>query len=135
MNTATPLVTIQQLKKEQQSRANALGNACLIFFAFSDKQFHENKTPLKPGEKYVSLGAGTYMPKGKVEEYKTGLKEISRWYKLAVKENNLRRANIISALNNHEANFTGDIEGAMDELGGDYSSTEVRQVLSETMTG
>lgn len=54
----------QTLKEEKQKRINQAVAESKMFFAFSDEQFEENKTPLKEGEKYARIGAGGFMPRG-----------------------------------------------------------------------
>lgn len=125
--------TIQELKKEKEQKVTALINESLMFFAFSNEQFAANKTPLQEGEKYVSIGAGGYMPKSKVSVYIDGIATIEKWYKAAVKANNARRDNIVYELNNHESYYTHDIEDALNALGGDYTSTEVTAVFNQTV--
>ena len=103
-----------------------------MFFAFSTEQFHENKTPLKEGEKYVSIGMGGYMPKGNVQQYLDGSKTIEKWYKAEIKAcKGARRANIAYELNNHEAYYTGDISDTLRSLGRDYTRAEVLKVYIE----
>lgn len=101
-----------------------------MFFAFSNEQFAENKTPLKEGEKYVSLGAGAYLPKGSVDKYISGIKEIEKWYKTTIKENKVRSENILYELCNHEAFYTCDIEDTLLALGSDYTQDEVQAVYN-----
>lgn len=120
--------TISEVKAAQQLKVNELMTNCGVFWAFSNEQFLTNKTPLAEGEKYVSIGAGGYMPKGKVEAFKSGMKEIKAWYKSAIKKDGLRRAYIIYELNNHEAFYTGDIDLAVEVLGSDYTREEVLEV-------
>lgn len=122
---------LDEIKKEKEDKITALIKECLMFFAFSNEQFNEGKTQLQPSEKYVHIGAGAYMPKGKLDTYLNGIKVINKWYKESVKENNLRRQNIEYALNNHEATYTGEIEPAMLELGEDYSPKEIQEVLNQ----
>jgi hypothetical protein len=57
-----------------------------MFFAFSTEQFNESKTPIKEGEKYLSLGAGAYMPESSAKRWISGSKEINNWYKSEVKK-------------------------------------------------
>lgn len=102
-----------------------------MFFAFSNEQFQQNKTPLQEGEKYVSLGAGAYLPKSKVEIYIKGTKSIDEWFKSTVKSNKLKTANILYELNNHEAFYTNDLESTLSTLGEDYTEEEVRKVFNE----
>ncbi len=125
--------SIGELKKEETDKVSALIKECSMFFAFSNEQFHANKTPLQPDEKYVDMGSGCFLPKGKAQTYRDGIKAINKWYKDAVKDNNLRRENIEYALNNHEATYTGEIEDALIELGDDYSPQEVQEVLRQMM--
>lgn len=122
---------LSALKREEQSKVNQLINECKIFFAFSDEQFHKNKTPLQTGEKYVALGAGAYMPKGQVERYRSGIKAINKWYKDSVNGKKLRKANIVHAIHNHEAHYTGEIDEVMDALGSDYTKEEVMAIFRE----
>lgn len=121
--------TLADIKKEKESRVSALLDSCGVFFAFSNEQFEQNKTPLEEGEKYVSIGAGGYMPKSKVNLYLEGMKDINKWYKKEVAYNKLRKENIADALRNHEAGYTGEIEPALNELGEGYSKDEVKEVL------
>lgn len=120
---------LSQIKKQKEDKVSELINTCSMFFAFSNAQFTENKTPLQEGENYVHLGAGAYMPKGKVDAYLYGIKAINKWYKLAIKENKLRKDNIVYELNNQEAFYTGEIETTVDALGDDYNESEVREVF------
>lgn len=120
--------TIHELKAENQAKFDSLLTECKVFFAFSNEQFHNNKTPLQEGEKYVSIGAGGYMPKGQVDNYLKGVEAINKWYKAALKSNKARRANIVYELCNHEAFYTGDIDSTLDALGPDYTRSEVLEV-------
>lgn len=122
---------IHEIKQAKENKVSELINKCSMFFAFSDEQFHKNKTPLQEGEKYVSIGAGAYMPKGQVDNYLNGIKEIEKWYKATVKNNKARRENIVYELNNHEAFYTHEIEDTLDALGSDYTAEEVMQVFRE----
>jgi hypothetical protein len=71
-------VTIQDLKREQDQKLSALFAECGVFWAFSEEQFHKNKTPLQEGEKYVSIGAGGYLPKGHVSKFSEGMERIRK---------------------------------------------------------
>ena len=100
-----------------------------MFFAFSTSQFEENKTQLQEGEKYVSLGAGAYIPKNQVENYLSGFETIDKWYKMELKKNKLRRQHIAFELANYESYYSNDIEDAMEALGNEYSRQEVLTVF------
>ena len=119
------------IKEEKQKRVNELLNACSVFWAFSNEQFEKNKTPLQEGEKYISIGAGGYMPRGKATELTQGMKDIDIWYKAEIKANKARKQNIAYELANHEAYYTNDIEDTLQALGGDYTKEEVLTVFNQ----
>ena len=125
------MTTINELKDQKQTKVDQLLNNCLIFFAFSNEQFDKNKTPLQEGEKYVSIGAGGYMPKSKVDAFTKGMKDINNWYKAEVKANKgMRTANILYELNKHEAFYTGEISDTLASLGRGYTAKEVWTVYN-----
>jgi len=124
--------TIQEIKKEHSTKLDELLKECQIFWAFSDAQFAENKVQLAEGDKYVSIGAGGYMPKSLVDRYIDGSKALKKWYSAAVKENKgARRANIAYELANHEAYYTGSIADTLAALGSGYTAKEVWKVYYE----
>ncbi len=90
----------------------ALGKAG-AFFAFSDKQFDEQK---KPDVKYVSAGMGMICPK---ENVATLMTELDAIYKESIQQDiaeNGLNAIIRRELNNHEAYYTNDIESTVSAL-------------------
>lgn len=106
-------------------------NDCQVFWAFSNKGFEENKTPLEEGDRYISIGAGGYMPKSKQAAFEKGFKEINAWYKKATKENKeARRALIAYELANHEAYYTNCISETMLALGKGFTPKEVWAVFN-----
>ena len=105
-----------------------------MFFALSNEQFATKKTPLQEGENYVSIGAGGYMPKGNVDKYLNGSKEIKKWYKAEMRATKgMRVDNIKYELANHECYYTGEIQDAIDALGKGYTYKEVFKIYSETL--
>jgi hypothetical protein len=120
----------QEIREQEHKDINALYINMGVFWAFSNSQFDENKTPLLPGEKYVSIGAGGYMPKHNVEALLQGSKDIHARAKQQIKDNKAREAHIIYELSNHETYYTGDITNALDALGQDYTSEEVLKVFN-----
>jgi hypothetical protein len=122
-------MNISEIKNEKQRKVDQLLTDCKVFFAFSNEQFEKNKTPLNDGEKYVSIGAGGYMPKGMIQAFKEGSNLIDREYKAAIKEHKQRKENILYELRNREAFYTGDIEETVEVLGSDYSHNEVMEVF------
>ena len=130
--TNTVTRSIHDIKDEREAKQTQLFNECGLFWAFSNQQFTENKTPLKEGEKYVSIGGGGYLPKGNLDKFLDGMKEQDKWYKAEVKANKgARRASIVYELANHEAYYTGTIDDTMDALGKEYTRKEVLKVYLE----
>lgn len=124
--------SIHDLKREEAQKLDALFKECGVFFAFSEEQFHANKTPLKEGEKYVSMGAGGYLPKGNVSKVSEGMERIRKEFNAAVNASRKqRRALIAYELNNHEAHYTGDISDTLEALGKGFTAKEVRKVYAE----
>lgn len=112
----------------RQDKTNKLMTSLGVFWAFSKEQFEEGKTPLKEGEKYVSIGMGGYMPKGNVNALIEGMKHIGNEFKKAMKDAKARKAHIAYELNNHEAYYTRDITSTLDALGEDFTKEEVMAV-------
>jgi hypothetical protein len=101
-------MNLQELKKQQEEANSQLFKECGLFFAFSNEQFEENKTPLKEGEKYVHVMAGGYLPKGNVDTLLKGMEANRKAYQKQVKALNLRLKEIAYELGNHECYYTGD---------------------------
>ena len=128
----TTVKNIHDIKTEREAKQTQLFKECGLFWAFSNEQFDKNKTPLKEGEKYVSIGAGGYLPKGNVDTFLNGMANINKWYKAEVKANKgARRANIVYELANYESYYTGDITNALEALGAGYIRKEVLKVYLE----
>jgi hypothetical protein len=124
-------VDYQDIKKEKQKMTTELFEKCGVFFAFSEEQFEENKTPLKEGEKYVSIGGGGYMPKGSIKAFEEGMKAISNYGKQKVKQGNLAESEILYELQNHECFYTGDISDVVDLFEGTYTEKQIRDVYNK----
>jgi hypothetical protein len=99
---------LQELKQKQEDANSKLFIECGLFFAFSNEQFHANKTPLKEGEKYVPILGGGYVPKGNLNKLLDGMKATRKEYETAIKANNLRLKQITYEFGNHECFYTGD---------------------------
>jgi hypothetical protein len=121
--------TISEIKKEQEDKMSVLFKECGVFFAFSNSQFQENKTPLAEGDKYVSIGGGGYCPKSKAKTLLDGFDINEAWYKAEIKANKARKSHILYELDNHEAYYTHDIQSTLDALGEDYTREEVLKVF------
>jgi len=77
------------------------------FFAFSNKQFDEEK---KEGVKYVNMGAGLICPKENIEQFlNCHASIIETGMNLDLNENG-KEGVIKRELANHECYYTGDIE-------------------------
>ena len=100
----------QEIKAEAEKRLSTLLTECGVFWAFSNEQFEQNKTPLKEGEKYVSIGMGGYMPKGNIQAFSQGNKDLAAWQKAEIKKYKQQDEQIKYELYNHECFYTGDVE-------------------------
>lgn len=121
---------LTEIKIEKQAKIDALINEVQMFFAFSNEQFTTNRVPLTEGDKYLSLGAGCYMPKSNYPKYSEGIKLINKWYRQQTSPKSLRRANIVFELNNREAFYTGEIDEVLEALGSGYTYAEVWEVYT-----
>lgn len=121
-----------EIRKTKQEKVNQLLTECGVFWAFSNQQFEENKTPLQEGEKYVSIGDGGYMPKGNVEKLRAGFRQINKEERQRMKATPGARIEAIKhELNNYECYYTGDITEALNALGKGYTRAEVLKVYNE----
>ena len=123
---------MQTPKQQQQEATNKLMDTCGVFWAFSNKQMEEGKlkSPLAPGEKYISIGAGGYIPQNNFERLTDGLDAIKVEFNKAMQDEKARIEHITYELNNHEAYYTGDIEDTMDALGDSFTVEEVLKVFN-----
>ncbi len=125
-------MTLRELKQEKETRFSALIKAVGMFFAFSNKQWDENKTPLNgEGDKYIETFGGAYMPKSNLAKWEAGTAEINAWFSQAIETHNLRRSHIAYELSNHESYYTGEIDQALSALGEGYTAEEVLKVYRE----
>jgi hypothetical protein len=105
------------IKQAEQEKITELSHEVGLFWAFSDKQFEESKTPKKRGSKYASIGGGGYLPNYNVSVFTKGMDNIRDWKRAEVKKNKAEQERVILyELNNHECFYTGDIIDAMPVL-------------------
>ena len=124
----------QAFKQIAENRMTEILNSHGVFFAFSDKQFHENKTPLADGEKYVSIGAGGYMPKSKAKAFGEALTAHNKWKRKAVRAKVDIQSVIEYELANYETGYTGDPSDAIQALADiGITEKEVRAILPQYM--
>lgn len=124
-------MTLNEIREKRQNDTDNLFSKLGVFWAFSNQQFIENKTPLQQDEKYIDIGGGGFIPKHNVSAMLDGMKEIGETFKKEVKEHKQREANILYELNNHECFYTGDIENAIEPLGEDYNKEEIQAVYKK----
>lgn len=122
---------LQDLKIQKESKFSQLILDCKMFFAFSNEQFNASKTELKEGEKYVSIGAGAYLPKSYVTAWIEGSENITKWYNLEVKKSKNDEAEILYELRNYEAFYTYDIEDAFEVLKDRYTLAQVWAIFNK----
>lgn len=122
---------LNELKKIKQEKTDALFNECGVFFAFSNEQFANNKTPLKDGDKYVNFMSGGYVPKSNLDALISKFDAINEEFEQAMQDKELREAQILYQLLNHECYYTGDIEDTLSALGSGYTEAEVWAVYNK----
>lgn len=122
-----------QIRDQRKAKVSELIKKCRMFFAFSDSQLKERMSdnPLDESDKYVSIGAGAYMPKSNVEKYTNGCEQIDKWYNGIIKENNMDDEVILYELANHEAFYTGEIEDTYYALGCNYTKKKILEVYNK----
>lgn len=98
------------------------------FFAFSDKQFNEQK---KDGVEYVQSFAGIICPKENARKILDGLESITaKGIAQDIAENG-KEGIIKRELSNHEAYYTGDITSTIDALSGyDFTPEDIQAVYN-----
>lgn len=104
---------MKYLQDYMNDRQTAALDKAGAFFAFSNKQFDEQK---KPDVRYVSAGMGMICPKDTLQ---TLIAELDTIYTESVAQDiaeNGLNAIIRRELNNHEAYYTRDLESTADAL-------------------
>jgi hypothetical protein len=111
---------MKYLSDYMEEKQTALFNKTGTIFAFSDKQFEEQKVK---GKQYSRLAQGMVTEKGNEIEVIEGLDKIYRdSIKQDMKENGKDKV-ILRELLNHEAFYVGNIEETIHKLE-DYPITE-----------
>jgi len=122
---------IHEIRAEREEKMSALFKKHGVFFAFSKKQFEENKTPLREGEKYVTFLGGGYMPEGNAEEFKKEWDDMFKWYGDEITANGLGEAEVLYELRNHECYYTGDPTPVIDMFDGKFTKEQVLKIFRE----
>jgi hypothetical protein len=126
-------MNLSEIKNEEQKRVDQLMKDCKVFFAFSHDQFEKGKTKLRENEKYISLGAGGYMPEGYFLKFREGMDEIKLWKGLEIKKGKLEEAEILDAFENFECFYTGDLVDTFELFEGIYSKEYIRNVYLKNL--
>jgi hypothetical protein len=114
--------TLYQITKERQQKEFNEFSKKSMFFAFDKKQFEEGmkKLGLEPSEtnKIVSIGAGGYLLKNKVNELENLSKRQKEELKQLRKNKKQFAADMFAyELANHEFGLTYDLSETLDALG------------------
>ena len=117
---------VQKLKAQHGKDYSDCMSSFGVFWAFSNEQFAESKTQLEEGDKYVSIGAGGYMPKSKFDDMLKALKVIDKNYRQNIKRVKGSVEEIISSVNDYE----GNIEDAIREFEGIYTAEYIMKVCN-----
>ena len=123
--------TIEIINQEVQTMNEELNKACGVFWAFGNKQFEENRTPLKDGEKYVSLGSGGYVTSGQAVNYIKGSVKIVDWRAKQIKLLEDAPKAILYEINNRECFFSGDLTDIYILFEGVYSPEFINKVYKD----
>ena len=124
--------TITEIKKEREQKHTMLFNSVGLFWAFSEEQFATNKTFLKEGDKYISIGNGGYLPKSNIDTFTNGIEIITNWYNKEIKANKkLIESTILYELNNYECFYTGNIDAAFDVLKDNFNKKQIWTVWNK----
>lgn len=126
ISTITGVGTMKYLQDYQEAAQSEAFRKYGAFFAFSSKQFHEQR---KEGVKYTHLGLGLICPSDNAKTLTDALKSINE---AAIKQDmveNGKKAIIWRELANHECQISGHPEACLEKLAG-YPITK-EEILKE----
>lgn len=106
---------LEQKKRHQHEFGSFDG----IFFAFSNEQMKEGieKHGVNENNKIVSIGAGAFVLKNRLQEFKDLVARHEQERKQLRKDEKQLVSAIVYELQNHEYCITGDPDDALDALG------------------
>ena len=116
------------LKNVMKNKTSETIAAHSVFFAFSNKQFNENRTAIEDNDSYASIGGGGFIPASKADAFFVAMESNTTWFDKQVKEQGLEDTEIEYELGNHECYYTGSIDSAIDALGDKYTREQVLSV-------
>ena len=127
--------TYQQLKKRQHDEFGAFDG---IFWAFSNEQMKEGieKHGVNENNKIVNIGAGGFVLKSRLQEFKDLLARHAQELKDLKKNEKELVSAIAYQLNNHEYCITGDPQDALDALGIDRAELDpkiLKKAIAQSM--
>lgn len=125
------MTKLNEIRKLREERMSALFRKTGVFFAFSDKQFEENKTPIAEGETYTRLGGGGFLPTKNTADFHMGFSTLNAQYDSEITDAGLEDAEIAYELANHECWYTGDIEDVVEMFEGRYDRERIRAVYAK----
>lgn len=119
---------MKYLQEYQEAKQTDLFNSTGAFFAFSMKQFNEQK---QSGTKYVNCGHGMLCPKPNVDALIDGLGRINKEaIKKDIAENGIK-AIIRRELYNYECFYTGDMTDAINALKSyNITNKQIREIYA-----
>lgn len=119
-----------EFKKKQE---NLINNFEGLFWAFSEEQFKNGvkKVNATPENKIVSIGAGGYILKNKLKEFKDLNENNSKELKEKLKDKDFFYDAVLYELDNHEYCITGDESDALGTLGINENFINENNLLSE----
>lgn len=125
----------------KQRHSEEFGKFDGLFFAFNTDQFKEGieKIGLNEGEKVVSIGAGGYLKKSRVNDF-NALMDKHKKERTALRKDKKKLIDaLVYELDNHEFNYSGDPEDAvlavgytMDTIPNDILNKAIKQTRKVT---
>lgn len=103
-----------EMKSKNEKIFNDFANKNM-FFAFSDKQLKEGIAKFKDGSKFYNLGAGSFLLKEKLEDYKNLNENLNLKHDL-LKDDDLLLEAFVYELGNHEYCITYSLTETLESL-------------------
>jgi hypothetical protein len=122
-------MTYQELKAEQTKKVSKIIERNKVFFAFSQKQYLENKTPAENG--IVAIGSGGYLPSENKQQYRLDMIELDHWFKKEVLE--CKEEAIDYELGNYECYYTHDLEPVYDLFFDVFSEDDIMNIYKQNL--
>ncbi|MFZ4545889.1 MAG: DUF7659 family protein [Bacteroidales bacterium] len=121
----------QEIAEQQKESISEMFKDLGVFFAFSKKQFEENKTPLADDEKYSSIVGGGFLPSSNAEKFLESFDLINQTFLAQIKEHKQEEAHILYELYNHECFYLGNPSNAYAALLDYYPTKKIIEVYNK----